>query len=56
MGFIARTLGRIARMLGTRALYRGANVEEDEIIDKISLGEIKESKMSKTKAGFHFKA
>ena len=52
MGLITRTVGHITRMMWPRALYRGANVEKD---DEISLDELKENTMSKTKAGFHLK-
>ena len=52
MSLINRAMGHIARMIWTRALYRGANVKED---DEISLDQIKTNKMSKTKAGFHLK-
>ena len=46
-------MGLIARMM----CCRGNKIEEgDERIDEISLDELKENKMSKTKAGFHLKA
>ena len=56
MGLITRAGGHIARMMWTRALYRGAKRRRVEENDEISLDELKKNKMSKTKAGFHLKA
>ena len=52
MGLITRAGGHIARMMWTRALYRGGNVDEE---NEISLDETKKNKKSKIKASFHLK-